>query len=452
MSMNQVRFVNRITDYSTTERVETTAAATILSTHVHESGSNKLALTEIKKNEPFPRFTQTAVLHASGKKAKLGEVGKWIIEDGENVPLDVKQAFLLPAWYDEKKFKRGQKYFADNYFSLFVAKLCGLLVVLAVPSILRVLVLTGQSSHPVSAFRRYLDTLSHMLEWYEGDVMNPNSSIVSQFYLILSHMLEWYEVDVKNSNSGIVSQLCLILSHVLRWYEEDVMNPNSRASKSLLNIRSRHCHATRRATKAGFSNISQRDMALTQFGFMGFAVLRPKELGLTGSQEDLEGFLHFWRVIGHLLGIKEQYNLCQGDVETTRAACQAMLDRVFNVGLRQPSADFQHMSRALLEGMWALVPFINPEAFLSFTLLLCGIDTFQLSKFYSRTLFHLQVFVQAVILNSVIGFIVRPILNFNMWLSIFITQRFPYLAFLAFGRSITPPEQFTIKSSLVSEN
>ncbi|XP_046658854.1 uncharacterized protein LOC124353082 isoform X2 [Homalodisca vitripennis] len=267
---------------------------------------------------------------ASGKKAKLGEVGKWIIEDGENVPLDVKQAFLLPAWYDEKKFKR--------------------------------------------------------------------------------------------------------------------------ASKSLLNIRSRHCHATRRATKAGFSNISQRDMALTQFGFMGFAVLRPKELGLTGSQEDLEGFLHFWRVIGHLLGIKEQYNLCQGDVETTRAACQAMLDRVFNVGLRQPSADFQHMSRALLEGMWALVPFINPEAFLSFTLLLCGIDTFQLSKFYSRTLFHLQVFVQAVILNSVIGFIVRPILNFNMWLSIFITQRFPYLAFLAFGRSITPPEQFTIKSSLVSEN
>uniref|UniRef100_A0A1B6IMX5 ER-bound oxygenase mpaB/mpaB'/Rubber oxygenase catalytic domain-containing protein n=1 Tax=Homalodisca liturata TaxID=320908 RepID=A0A1B6IMX5_9HEMI len=337
---------------------------------------------------------------ASGKKAKLGEVGKWIIEDGENVPLDVKQAFLLPAWYDEKKFKRGQKYFADNYFSLFVAKLCGLLVVLAVPSILRVLVLTGQSSHPVSAFRRYLDTISHMLEWYEGDVMNPNS----------------------------------------------------RASKSLLNIRSRHCHATRRATKAGFSNISQRDMALTQFGFMGFAVLRPKELGLTGSQEDLEGFLHFWRVIGHLLGIKEQYNLCQGDVETTRAACQAMLDRVFNVGLRQPSADFQHMSRALLEGMWALVPFINPEAFLSFTLLLCGIDTFQLSKFYSRTLFNLQVFIQAVILNSVIGFIVRPILNFNMWLSIFITQRFPYLAFLAFGRSITPPEQFTIKSSLVSEN
>ncbi|KAG8284788.1 hypothetical protein J6590_095190 [Homalodisca vitripennis] len=178
-------------------------------------------------------------MDASGKKAKLGEVGKWIIEDGENVPLDVKQAFLLPAWYDEKKFKRGQKYFADNYFSLFVAKLCGLLVVLAVPSILRVLVLTGQSSHPVSAFRRYLDTLSHMLEWYEGDVMNPNSSIVSQFYLILSHMLEWYEVDVKNSNSGyvfvhffnpnssIVSQLCLILSHVLRWYEEDVMNPNS---------------------------------------------------------------------------------------------------------------------------------------------------------------------------------------------------------------------------------
>jgi hypothetical protein len=47
-------------------------------------------------------------------------------------------------------------------------------------------------------------------------------------------------------------------------------------------------------------------MALTQFGFMGFALLRSKELGVPDNREDLEGFVHFWRTIGYLLGIKDK--------------------------------------------------------------------------------------------------------------------------------------------------
>lgn len=145
-----------------------------------------------------------------------------------------------------------------------------------------------------------------------------------------------------------------------------------------------------------------------------------------------------------------RYNLCQGNVETTRAACQAMLDKVFNKGLQQPSKDFKQMSDALLNGMWALIPVINTEAFLGFTKLLCGLDV-QLTNIYSRTLYNFQVFVHGVVLNSLAAAFMRPILNFNMWLAVFITQRFPYLAFLAFGRNITAPEQYTITSSLISE-
>jgi hypothetical protein len=70
---------------------------------------------------------------------------------------------------------RGQQYFRKNYFALFVAKLCGLITILAIPSILRVLMLTRQSSEPLTAFRRYAATLTHMLEWYEGDLLEPTS-------------------------------------------------------------------------------------------------------------------------------------------------------------------------------------------------------------------------------------------------------------------------------------
>jgi hypothetical protein len=47
-------------------------------------------------------------------------------------------------------------------------------------------------------------------------------------------------------------------------------------------------------------------MAMTQFGFMGFGLLESEKLGLTGSSEEEEGFVHFWRTVGHLLGIEDR--------------------------------------------------------------------------------------------------------------------------------------------------
>jgi hypothetical protein len=58
---------------------------------------------------------------------------------------------------------------------MFVAKLCGLLTILAIPSILRVLMVTRKSNEPVAAFRRYVVTLTNMLDWYEGDLLEPTS-------------------------------------------------------------------------------------------------------------------------------------------------------------------------------------------------------------------------------------------------------------------------------------
>jgi hypothetical protein len=64
--------------------------------------------------------------------------------------------------------------------------------------------------------------------------------------------------------------------------------------KSLLEVRTRYCTAVSKARKAGFGLISQLDMVLTQFGFMRFGLLVPEKLGLSGSPEEQEGFIHFW--------------------------------------------------------------------------------------------------------------------------------------------------------------
>lgn len=75
---------------------------------------------------------------------------------------------------------------------------------------------------------------------------------------------------------------------------------------SLKNVRKKHCIASKRSCEAGIGRISQLDMALTQFGFMGFTLLCADYLGVATNDEELDGLLHFWRVIGRMLGTEER--------------------------------------------------------------------------------------------------------------------------------------------------
>lgn len=57
----------------------------------------------------------------------------------------------------------------------------------------------------------------------------------------------------------------------------------------------------------GLNRITQKDMALTQFGFMGYALARPKEIGIyNATREELESLIHIWRVVGYILGMEDR--------------------------------------------------------------------------------------------------------------------------------------------------
>lgn len=72
-------------------------------------------------------------------------------------------------------------------------------------------------------------------------------------------------------------------------------------------VKNLHNSASKRSCAAGFKRISQKDMAFTQFGFMGYAVTNPEYLGIyNAKEEDFEAFIHVWRVIGHLMGIEDR--------------------------------------------------------------------------------------------------------------------------------------------------
>lgn len=58
---------------------------------------------------------------------------------------------------------------------------------------------------------------------------------------------------------------------------------------------------------ADIPQITQLELACTVFGFIGFAIVRPEAFGMTTlTDSDLESLIHFWKVIGYLLGVEDR--------------------------------------------------------------------------------------------------------------------------------------------------
>lgn len=143
--------------------------------------------------------------------------------------------------------------FRSNYFAMMFCMYLGLLSILAAPSILNVLVHTSKSSSIKTAYKRYMRTIYHTLVWFRNE-----------------------------------------------------LKPGSEAWKSLEGIRKSHAVASRSAKSADVEMISQKDLAIAQYGFMGFAVLNFVETGIQCKQQEMEDFCHFWRILGSLIGLKDE--------------------------------------------------------------------------------------------------------------------------------------------------
>ncbi|XP_060806644.1 uncharacterized protein LOC106135229 [Amyelois transitella] len=216
----------------------------------------------------------------------------------------------LPDWYDEKEFDKGRRFFWDNCFMLSTSMLLGLIAVFSVPSILRILVSTRRSNSMFTAYRRYLSTLLHTTSWFENE-----------------------------------------------------LKPGSISWKSLTAVRTRHVRASMAAKTKGLGVLSQRDIALTQFGFIGFSVLKPEKFGINQLKPgEWEAYNHVWRTIGYMIGLEDRYNICRKTFAETREVCQILLDRVFTPALENAPEYFEHSARVMLDGMWHVNPTLDAEA------------------------------------------------------------------------------------------
>lgn len=316
-----------------------------------------------------------------------------LLNDGSNAPVHTNSSdFDLPSFYDPEKFHLGQRAFCNNIFAMLIAKLAGLISLLTIPSVLDVIKFTKQTSTPCLAFRRYISTLLHMFVWYEKEPFKQIEFL-----------------------------------------------------KSLKIVRKKHCIVFRRSDKAGISKVSQADMAYAQFGFMGYILLCNEQLGIYTTDEEMEGFVHFWRVIGCTLGMEDKYNVCMETVEETRALCSKILDKVFLTSVINYKKNFDEMGQMLIKGFWPFLPALDPAAFSALTLHLASLADINNNRnieidydsmsFYSKSLFNIELFVLRYLMPTKYWWsvIFRTLFNYLMILAIYLIQHFPLLAYWSFG-------------------
>ncbi|XP_069356861.1 uncharacterized protein [Maniola hyperantus] len=248
---------------------------------------------------------KTSVTDTTQRIAGLAEkfVENLLSGDAHRLPSDsVKVEDLemkLPEWFDEKKYNQGRRFYRDFFFMMSASMILGVLALFSIPSILNVLVGSRRSSSSYTAYKRYFSTHQHVNAWFEHE-----------------------------------------------------LKPDSIAWRSLYTVRSRHIQAGRAARLKGTGTISQRDVALTLFGFIGFAFLKPDQFRFRQLKEgDWDAYNHCWKVIGHMIGLEDRFNICRDTYVETRQVCKILQHRVFTPCLENVPEYFEHMSRVMLEGV-----------------------------------------------------------------------------------------------------
>ena len=225
-------------------------------------------------------------------------------------------------------------------------------------------------------------------------------------------------------------------------------NFNYRAWHSLAAVRRMHLNVSKKSDKAGSGIISQKDMAITQFTFMGMHLYCPDKLGIVGSQEQFEAFNHLWRVIGYMLGTEDQYNLCGETWSDTRNRCEALKEDLLIPGLQFPSPEFENYTRTAVDGMKMFEPIIHYETIIYFIKRLLGVPNHHYfeSEALAQNSNNIKVIQQLglytrfrVFLNVIIYQFLTPMFVFRWIFNVLriissLLDKYPVLAIWKFGK------------------
>lgn len=261
-----------------------------------------------QEQEVIVRSPEEALIH-------LRENGvKKLIDFSSNDSINSK-----PKWLDEVRFAKAKDAINKYQMGVDFSSFTGLLLILQIPDALEPLLSTGKSKDIPSLFDRYLSTIIHVRSWYTDDIFDPSTKGYKSIRQVRA---------MHRNVQRIMNEKFTVKDHYGR-------------------------------TRAW---MTQYDVAITQFSFLGLALIHPEKCGLiAATEEELELIAYYWRVLGHMMGLELEFNTFQYDrYEDIHKFLTLMFDQEFKSKLNRENCEIGlAMTQGICKGLKNFLPLIT---------------------------------------------------------------------------------------------
>lgn len=229
-------------------------------------------------------------------------------------------------------------------------------------------------------------------------------------------------------------------------------------------MRKVHASISKRADRNEVGIISQKDMAIVQYAFVGAQLLSPEKLGIQGSPKQFADFAYYWRLLGYMLGIEDRFNICGETFEETLSRCEAVKE-ILRPNFENLSSRVEDYLRIAIEGMKGFEPWMHADTELFIIKRLLDVPgyhyfnneavtdvknrAFDKLDLYTRTRITLEVFFIETLSKI---WIFRWMMNIFRLTFGAVTDRFPVFAIYKFGKKHAYIEIFKSKSPRDKKN
>ncbi|KAG5892497.1 hypothetical protein JTB14_015407 [Gonioctena quinquepunctata] len=366
-------------------------------------------------------------------------------DDNTEYPRGVEE---LPHFYNEKLFKRGQEFFRKHTVGIFLG--CYLALIAGFSHrVSKVLVMTKRTSTPLTAYRRYSETILHMCTWYESDLKSGSKlwSSVRRVREIHNHVNKLskcrinYQMNQNDLSMTIMGfmGLALVRSEMvgIHHVSEDewkgfihfwrvmgyFFGIEDRLWSSVRRVREIHNHVNKLSKCRINYQMNQNDLSMTIMGFMGLALVRSEMVGIHHvSEDEWKGFIHFWRVMGYFFGIEDRFNFCMDSVEETKAVCNLLMQNVAEI-TREKGDNFEMLTRAFIEGMRGIMPVFYYDITIDYLQKVLGISPDPKARR------NVSVDITSAMRYNIVRILMNHALRFVLWL----LKVCPIFAYMKFG-------------------
>ncbi|KAJ3410651.1 hypothetical protein HDV05_003507 [Chytridiales sp. JEL 0842] len=215
----------------------------------------------------------------------------------ESLAKDLESSDDDLKWVDWESVKRGQSLYWRNTglmgLALTNVSLAG---GYGVPRVDTLLSFTGKLSSTTKAAKRLLETGLYMIDWVSFDGLKVGG-------------VGWKAaVNVRLIHAAVRSR---VWARIRRLQEEEKNKKKEEDEEKKMGV------VDDMFTHPNFTPINQTDMLTTLLAFSTVSLLSLKRLGMKTTPQEEEDWMHLWRLVGHLLGVRKEVNPCQWGFESS---------------------------------------------------------------------------------------------------------------------------------------